>query len=280
MNFAPFSYRQVPTVASAPAGVTYSVRTDPSASFVRLAMPYANFSELGMNSYTASIDGLIRDNNINNSYQMKSTGSGGTFMYPSASVVSYSSSLWGDQGYTSSLSLQNAQNPGVWMNQLSSSNFVVEFWMNVQAASFGMPPFQGHILGGSGGNYLTIQYNFGNVFRWFINGANSWTTTPNFNFGGSNTNWKHFAFSKSGTTVRVYMNGTKIGEGTRAASINTNDLAPLDGLEIRGGYWVLGTTSNNDGLFRLIQDYRLYQGTDKGYTGNTITVPSSIVIKN
>ena len=245
----------------------YAIRTDAYSSFVELAMPYSNFSELGMSAYTQSLDGLIRTGNQANSYQIRATGSA-AFLYPSASTVSYSASLWSDEGYTSSMAIQNAQNAGTFTPQVGSNNFVIEFWINVQAASFTNPPFHGHIWGGTSGDYLTIQYSSTPQFRLYVNGNNSWSTTPNFNLGTSNQNWKHVAIVKSGTNVYVYVNGTRIGVGTRASSVSN---------EPSGFYWVLGTNNNNDGLFRLIQDFRYYVGTDKGYTGATITVPSSIV---
>lgn len=245
---------------------SYSVRTDAYSASLQLAMPYSNYSELGMTSYTQSLDGLIRTGNQANSYKIRATGSA-AYLYPSASTVSFSASLWSDEGYTSSMAIQNAQNAGTFTPQVGSNNFVIEFFINVQG-SFTNPPFHGHIWGGTSGDYLTIQYSSTPQFRLYINGNNSWSTTPNFNLGTGNQNWKHVALVKSGTNVYVYVNGTRIGVGTRASSV-TN--------ESSGFYWVLGTNSNNDGLFRLIQDFRYYAGTDKGYTGATITVPQSIV---
>lgn len=58
--------------------------------------------------------------------------------------------------------------------------------------------------------------------------------------------------------------------GTRAASVNAYTILQLGGVN---------SGTNNDGLRKNIQDYRLYIGTDKGYTGTTITVPNSIVQK-
>lgn len=274
MIVQPFSYLQTVVVSALAPSSSIAVRTDAYSASLRLAMPFSNFSELGMTSFSQSLDGLIRTGNQSNSYMIRATGSLGAKFYPSGSTVSYSSSLWSDQAYTSSLTISSSvalggQNAGVYNSLASSSNFVVEFWINVQG-SFTLPPFHGHIFGGSSGDYLTIQYSSTPQFRFYVNAVNTWTTTPNFNLGTRNQNWKHVACVKSGTNVYVYVNGTRIGVGTRAASI-TN--------EPSGYYWVLGTTSENDGLWRNIQDFRYYQGTDKGYTGATITVPDSIVQK-
>jgi hypothetical protein len=266
--FTATSFWNIQPVAVGPApGPTYAVRTDPYSASLVLAMPYSNYSELGMSAYTQSLDGLIRTGNQANSYKIRATGSSAAYLYPSASTVSFSASLWSSEGYTSSMAIQNEQNAGTYISSIGSQNFVMEFFINVQAASFGLPPFHGHIFGTTGGGpgEITIQYSSTPQFRLYINGDNSWSTTPNYNLGTSNQNWKHVAIVKSGTNVYVYVNGTRIGVGTRTLSW-PNSTA-----------FILGAQSNNDGLFRLIQDCRVYVGTDKGYTGATITVPQSIV---
>lgn len=266
--FTATSFWNTQAVAIA-ASSSIQVRTDAYSASLVLAMPYSNFSQLGMSAYTQSLDGLIRTGNQSNSYKVRATGSA-AFLYPSASTVTFSGSLWSTDGYTSSMAIQNAQNAGTLTNTIGASNFVIEFYVNVQAASFGLPPYQGHIFGTTSGDNVTIQYSAspGPQFRLYINGVNTWSPTPNFNLGFSNANWKHVALVKSGTSVYVYVNGTRIGVGTRAATALASPT---------GYWWLLGSDSNNDGLFRLIQDYRVYIGTDKGYTGATITVPSSIV---
>lgn len=255
-----------PVEVGPPPGPTFAVRTDPYSASLVLAMPYSNFSQLGMSAYTQSLDGLIRTGNQANSYQLRQTGSA-AFLYPSASTVSFSASLWSDEGYTSSMAIQNAQNAGTYIAELGSNNFVVEFFINVQASSFTLPPFHRHIFGQTAGDNLLLQYSSTPQFRVYINATNTWSTTPNYNLGFSNLNWKHVAIVKSGTNVYVYVNGTRIGVGTRAATIFSG----------QPNQFILGHNNNNDGLFSLIQDYRVYVGTDKGYTGATITVPASIV---
>jgi hypothetical protein len=167
------------------------------------------------------------------------------------------------------MAIQNAQNAGTYVSTIAAQSFVIEFYINVQG-TFTNPPFHGHIFGTNGGGpgEITVQYSSTPQFRVYINGDNSWSTTPNYNLGTSNLNWKHVAIVKSGVNLYVYVNGTRIGVGTRPVT-TPNSTAQI-----------LGTNSNNDGLFRLIQDYKVYVGTDKGYTGATITVPQSIVIQN
>jgi hypothetical protein len=265
--FTATSFYNIQPIAIAAASSSIQVRTDAYSASLVIAQPFSNFSELGMSAYTQSLDGLIRTGNQSNSYKVRATGSA-AYLYPSASTVTFSGSLWSTEGYTSSMAIQNVQNSGVITNTIGASDFVIEFYNNVQAVSWPNPPFHGHIFGTTSGDNVTIQYSNTPQFRLYINGVNTWSTTPNYNLGFSNVNWKHVAMVKSGTSVYVYVNGTRIGVGTRAATALASP---------SGYWWLIGADNNNDGLFRLIQDYRVYIGTDKGYTGATITVPSSIV---
>lgn len=251
----------------------YTVRNDAYSASIKLAIPYSNFSELGMQAYTSSIDGLVRDNNINNSYMLRLTSSAASYSFASASVVSSGSGAydWAAEGYTSSLSIYNDAVAGAITTtaaNIGSQNFVMECWYR-KTENFTNPPFHRQFFGNNSGDYVLSSYSTGNVFRFFINGDNTWSTTPNATL--VNNTWYHIAFVKSGTNAYVYLNGNRIGVGTRASSVNNPP----------SGFWsVLGFAgTNNDGAGGNFQDYRFYLGTDKGYTGSTITVPLSIVDK-
>lgn len=256
-----------------PAGITYGVRSDPYSAYIKLAMPYSNYSELGMQTYTASIDGLIRTGNINDSYMLRMTSSAASYSFASASVVSSGSGAydWSAEGYTSSLSIYNATQAGVITTSsfwIDNQNVVIETWFR-KTENFTNPPFHKQMFGNSSGDYILCSYSTGNVFRFFVSGDNSWTTTPNATL--VNNTWYHIAYVKSGTNVYVYLNGNQIGVGTRNAYVARSTGSVF--------YDTIGTTSNNDGLGGDFQDYRAYLGTNKGYTGSTITVPLSIVDK-
>jgi hypothetical protein len=271
------SYEQAGVVP----GPSYQVRTDAYSASLVTAQPFSVFSELGMTSYTQSIDGLIRTGNLADSYMIRATGSAATYLFASASVVSSGSGAydWSAEGYTSSVSNENSANAGIIRtatNNIAAQNFVAEWWFN-PSQNFGNPPFHMWCFGSdAGGDNLLIQWSNAtpDLFRFYVNGNNSWSTTPNVNQGSGivNGTWYHVAFVKSGTNAYVYLNGNRIGVGTRAATINTPASARYELVGINSG-------NNNDGIRKNVQDYRVYIGTDKGYTGATITVPDSIVEK-
>jgi hypothetical protein len=263
-------WSKIPVVVAPSSSI--QIRTDAYSASLKLAMPYSNFSQLGMQTYTSSIDGLIRTGNISTSYMVRLTSSAASYSFASASVVSSGSGTydWAAEGYTSSLSLYNDSIAGAILTSsawIGNQSYVVECWYR-KTENFTNPPFHRQFFGNNSGDYVLNSYSTGNVFRFFVNAVNTWTTTPNATL--VNNTWYHVAFVKSGTSVYVYLNGNRIGVGTRAATVNN-----------AGGpqFWaIIGQAgSNNDGLGGNFADYRFYLGTDKGYTGATITVPLSIV---
>jgi hypothetical protein len=268
----PFTY-VTPVSGAAPPTPTYQVRTDAYSASLITAQPMSLFSELGMTSYTQSIDGLIRTGNINDSYLIRSTGSAASYVFQSASVVDSGSGAydWSSEGYTSSISQENSHNVGVIRTadyNIGSQNFVVEGWFKKEQTQAN-PPFNLWIFGSdASGDYLTIQNNTANVFTFFINANNTWSTTPTATL--TLGQWYHIAYVKSGTNAYVYLNGNRIGVGTRPASVNNPPSARWELVGLNSG-------NNNDGIRKNVQDYRVYIGTDKGYTGATITIPESIV---
>lgn len=254
-------------------GPSFEVRNDPYSASLVTAQPFNLFSgNFAMNNYYDSVDGYVRGDSLN--YDLEPSGSTSYYFASSSVVNSGSFDFATNDGYTTSTSHENSSNLGVIATadyDIGSNDFVVEGWFNPQQTHTN-PPFHQFIFGSDvSGDRVLIQWSTGNVFRFYINGTNTWTlATPNATL--SVGTWYHVAFVKNTTDVYVYLNGNRIGVGTRAATVNTPP----------SGYWSLGgidSGNNNDGLRALMQDYRVYIGTNKGYTGSTITVPDSIIEK-
>jgi hypothetical protein len=221
-----------------------------------------------MTNYYDSIDSLVRGSGTN--YSLVPTGST-SYYFPSASIVDSGSFDYLEDGYTTSVSQENSANLGVVTTaayNIGSQNFVVEGWFKKEQAT-GSPPFNLWVFGSDvSTDYLTLQHNNVSNFTFYVNANNTWSVTPTATL--TIGTWYHVAFVKSGTNAYVYLNGNRIGVGTRPATANT---PPSGRYELVG----INSGTNNDGIRKNVQDYKFYLGTDKGYTGATITVPDSIV---
>jgi len=261
--------------ASAVTG--FAFRTDAYSASLVIACPYSNFTTLGMTNFYDNCAGAIRTGTFSNGYSLVPTGSNvgsaGPQFYPSSSqYVTSGSYNFNAQGYQTALMISGSQNAGVIATpatnaNIAGNNFVVEAWFNFKGGTFGQPPFNAFFFGDQGGSECLMDYaNATSTFRFFGAGGDDdpATWTPK-----TNNVWFHVAWVKSSTAKYIYFNGIRIGNGT--GTISNPTLIKLLGTN---------TGNDNDGYGKLIQDYRVYVGTDKGYTGATITVPDSIVIQN
>jgi len=89
------------------------------------------------------------------------------------------------------------------------------------------------------------------------------TTTASLTAGA----WTHVAVARSGTTVRAYMAGALAGTCAVSGSL-FDAAAPV----IIGGYY---TTALSYPLTGYLDEFRVSVGTDRGWTGSTIAVPTS-----
>lgn len=253
------------------AASVFAFRTDAYSASLFLAVPGSEFSTLGMTSKLQDVSSLIRGTGSNIS--LISTGSGQ--LYASSSVLNYSGSNWADQGYTTATVTANQKNLGAltWTMCTGSNgigmgnqNFVVEGFIAPVAPNWGAgpsAPFQLHILGSPNGDSLLLQWSTANTVRFYMDGV-----ALNFSLTRTLGTYYYFAFVRSGNNKYIYVNGTRVASGTFTGDFDSE-----------GYNSILGFDGVNDAVGKLVQDFRVYIGTDKGYTGATITVPSSIVQK-
>jgi hypothetical protein len=248
---------------------TFQFRNDPYSASLFLAVPGSQFSTLGMTSPLQDVSSLIRGAGSNIS--LISTGSGQ--LYASSSVLNYSGSNWATEGYTTATVTSGQKNLGAltWTmctgsNGIGMGNqdFVVEMFLAPVAPDWANPPFQLHIFGQTGADSLLLQWSTGNTVRFYMDGV-----ALNFTLVDTLGTYYYFAFVRSGTNKYIYVNGTRVASGTFTGDFDSE-----------GYNSILGFDGVNDAVGKLVQDFRVYIGTDKGYTGATITVPSSIIQAN
>ena len=157
-------------------------------------------------------------------------------------------------------------------NQLVSEDFTIEFWFRINsgAGSETVGLFGSYYTGGSGKGMLmqsTATYN--QVFFQWHYGASDWAylnQTQGTRTALSNNTWYHVAVTRSGSTWRLFLDGTQEDSVTQSSYITDS------GSTTRlGNYGPSGTASH--GLNGYIEDFRITRGVAR-YTSN-FTAPTS-----
>lgn len=265
--FAPFSYYEQKDVAVVP-GIQYYTRYDGYSGSLRLAIPGSEF------------DGLITDGFDDIHADIKGTGTNIQYaLTGSASEINLDTTdiKWASEGYGSSVFAQDAGQWGTATEaELSwgSNSWVVEGWVYMDER-FTKPPYWKVAVRHT--NY-NIDCDFGFPSTGTTNGrmrivldtsSTGQTQYVTGNFAYNLNQWYHVAWVRSGNTLNMYFDGTRQYSSTPSiGSVDTN-----------GSYHRImrGENTTNDGAAGNYQDLRVYIGTDKGYTGTTITPPASIV---
>ena len=157
-------------------------------------------------------------------------------------------------------------------NQLVSQDFTIEFWFRINsgAGSETVGLFGSYYTGGSGKGMLmqsTATYN--QVFFQWHYGASDWAylnQTQGTRTALSNNTWYHVAVTRSGSTWRLFLNGTQEDSVTQSSYITDS------GSTTRlGSYGPSDSASHR--LNGYIEDFRITRGVAR-YTSN-FTAPTS-----
>lgn len=210
-------------------------------------------------------------------------GSGSTFVDSSpfgraitasgSATQSATQSKWGGKsaylggGSTNYLSMANSS-----AFAFGADDFVIEFWLWFEQTG---TQFQLFSLAGNQSGGLTPLFiekrTTGNVaMSWSSNGSN-WVTAGDGYAGGSTvltpSAWHHVALSRASGTFRIYIDGVlDFTDSSSSAAMQT----PGDGPSI--GVWT--KYAGSGGPF-YIDDLRITKGSNRSYTGATITVPTA-----
>ena len=238
------------------------IRPDTYSSFISYAQPMNYFSgSFGMSNYLSDIHAAIKGSG--NNYNFPASGSG--TLQANGSKTAFASA-----GYNTSVLIGGAQNVGAWGPTtvpsdliMGTSDFVWEAYVNTDAViNTGIQMLAAYSVTGN--------WNFSQPSPYirYLVGPSDLYVDSGTGLAASADVWRHWAFVRSGNNFYCYWDGTRVISFTGTPTINTND--PVRLLGAGPGY---GTTQNAS-----YQDFRIYKGTDKGYTGATITPPPSMVV--
>lgn len=125
----------------------------------------------------------------------------------------------------------------------------------------------------------TLPYQSGSMY--FVNNYNTGETIiyPNSSSLGVPKQFRHFAYSytAASSSLRMYIDGRLVGQGQLT---NEFDYNPQLFLQLFGdeGESYINAASASQLPAGYFQDFRMYNGTNKNYTGSLIPVPASMII--
>ena len=298
-------------------GAIFSVRPDPYSASLVVAIPGNLFfdgdytNQFGMTTAFDDISAYVKGNGVpigsNLTTQILSTGS-------YIASASNQAIKWADQHYntsiyfagTSSLAVTNTWAAKQGANLTFEKDFVIETWAqwpvsaSVSAsvwtpdrvfaykydpagpltAAYKYEPWGGD--GGSGGPLVSGSSRFvydvpsGDEFR--VTGSISYPIQPNefYHYAVSYTS-QSFVDAQSDKNIRLYINGELVGRykvNTADMNQDTTELLQMFGaVDIS----VPAEQSFDSGTPGWFTDFRLYNGTNKNYTGSIIPTPQSMV---
>lgn len=138
-----------------------------------------------------------------------------------------------------------------------TGNFTVEYWWYPTRNS---------------GDEVLLDFRTGNAPMPLLIGKSSAGAVRCYDGGSVRTGgtmnlneWNHVAWSRSGSTNSIYLNGTRVIDFTNAFDADSSRGLTI-GANVSVGF------ENAQGY---VDDIRITKGSDRGYTGATITVPTA-----
>jgi len=148
--------------------------------------------------------------------------------------------------------------------QLGTGDFSVELWYYATTSATSGRALFGIGSDASGAIQLLTKWPFSGQpdNRLFLNATNGPQLATDTVFAINS--WNHIALSRASGTVSIYLNGTRVGNGSFTQNITANQLVIGRSHTAKDQEYVAGYISN----FRLVKGTALYSGT-------TITVPTA-----
>ena len=125
---------------------------------------------------------------------------------PFSPTASYTTALYGGSGYfNGSTDYLAAPNSAF---SLGSNDFTIEGWFYIQSGGIGF-----YLNGGSGTAYAAIRFEFASTTSqnlYISQTGSSWASTTTFTNNIPLNNWVHIAITRSGNSIKYYVNGVFI----------------------------------------------------------------------
>ena len=133
-----------------------------------------------------------------------------------------------------------------------SNNFTVEMWVYATSFSANVVLYDSR-PGSTSGVYGILYYDTAGIVIWNVNALSITGTAITLN------TWNHLAASRSGTTTKLFINGTEVGTATDTNSYLNGALAPTIGTS--------GYSRGSNSMQGYISNVRVVNGTAV-YTAN------------
>jgi hypothetical protein len=180
-----------------------------------------------------------------------------------AATQSATQSKWGGKslelnGSTSNLSLSSS---GFTL----SGDFVIELWIYLSSlASYG--PIVETRSSASFSDFICGIYNISGTLRPdFVTAGGGVARLTGSSTSVSLSTWTHVAFVRSGGVISAFVNGVRDSTQINYSSIITPTSANM----------LIGRNVDGNFINGYIDDLRITVGSNRGYTGSTITVPTA-----
>lgn len=271
-----------PTTSTTTTAGPISVRTDAYSASLELALPLAYFPSLGMTAYNEDISQVIRGTGTG--YGIQATDA----VYVGSYVTSSTSSpttKWPSNNYSGSAKivgsayLIEASGANIGYNNLNSSSFTIETWVNSTnwLSSGGAIEIYRAYSGGAllftmqsipnigGGNQLEVILIRASDAAEFIYIANPYLLDVD--------NWYHTAVVRDGNDYNILLNGEVIRDFQNSAVLRAGETPTLAGIGWDGLPAAPATAS--------FQDYRIYKGAAKyaiQSSGSAYSTPLSMIL--
>lgn len=154
-----------------------------------------------------------------------------------------------------------------------TGDFVIECWFRTSVTNARMALLAAYNASVSPSTGITLQLNQDT-------GGGAVAGSVSFGYGDASLvvtggsiwsadTWHHLAVARAGTTIRLFIDGTQQASATDTTNISSGATLVI------GGLYVSTMTSYVQDYNGYIDDLRITKGTDRGYTGSTITVPTA-----